>query len=276
MVSVELGLRHRGGKRTNELCFVVGVKRKSDKVKRQLPGSILGVGIDVRVAPKPKWLHAICSGGDCACPEHVNAPGKVGILGQSEAKRFLVTAMHVLVRDDFDFDLESSIHKNAVVHGCNLGASAERLGKLVSGAFNSGEDIGLVRLDASIEPGALIDTTTIALKAPLPITPEMAADQVPIRLELPGDSSLRGRLLAWPTTLTVNTPRGSATLQNLAKFEIDSEAVRPGWSGSAIFMPDGQPLSLLSLGVDATDSDKSLVYGFPIAAHWNAWTLKTL
>lgn len=273
VVSVGVGLRKRKGKSTGEPCFVAGVTRKTDRVKKLLPRELLGVLVDVQLVEKPRLLASIAPAAQCGVPGRQER-GQIGVVAQSGGKRYALTALHVLVPERIGIDVEHSPHKGIVVEGRELGASNERIGKLVKGGFDRDEDIACIELASDVEVSGVVEGTSVRLKKPRPVSTSILAQGV--RVEVPGDASVTGFLVEWPVAARFDIETGSAEFSQLAKFELRTRHVRPGWSGSVVFNDAHEPLALLSFGSDARGAVPAFGYGFPLAPHWDAWNLSPL
>lgn len=277
VVTVGVGFRECKGKRTREPCFVVGVLAKNSRAKPQLPSELMGVRIDVQKVRMPRLVSSAAGAGDCRAHGREER-GQIGMLAKSGADTFALTALHVLMKEAVGTDVPTSSLNGQVVEGnADPADPFGRIGKLVAGGFDELRDVALVKLDAGVNVSDKLVGTSIKLKAPLAFTPGFVASSPEVQVEIATAQTIRGQLKEWPVTGRFETESGHGTFDDLAKFELRTRVVRPGWSGGVIFSATSKhPLALISFAEPLSNTDVTHAYGFPLAPHWQAWGLNTL
>jgi len=275
VISVGVGFRQRNGKRTNEPCFVVTVKKGAARGKHPLPERLLGVRVDVQVGRPPKLLASAAGAGNCRAKDR-DEHGQIGMVARSGTDRFALTALHVLAREAVGQDAGAGDLKDLVIEGRLSGEQFARIGQLDKGGFDARRDIALVKLDANVDVDDKLQGTSTVLGAPLPLSTNIIGAEV--RVEVLSAPTIKGRLQEWPLSGNFDTESGPASFDGLAKFSLATPNVRPGWSGAVVFATTLEPLALISFAskADPAQGIPSFAYGFPLAPHWEVWGLSTL
>jgi hypothetical protein len=273
---VGIGYPLKNGKKERRLGIIVWVSKKRDvRAAALLPREILGVRVDVQVAPKARLLAGNRSAaGSMQCRgEGRDEFGHLGMLARRpDGKPCALTTLHVLVDEAFGDSVDAGTHRGAVVEAASFGSDFERIGKLTRGAFGAHRDDALVLLDNGVSALRNLSGATTQLGDPLPLSLHDVGAEV--RVHVPEDGTISGELDGFDVAHNFDIESGSQTFTGLLRFSLDASSVRSGWCGSVVYAKDTLvPLAMISFG---TESAPALAWGFPIAPIWSLWGLSSI
>lgn len=279
VVGVGVGLRHRAGTHTEEVCFIVSVSRKRTLSARDmLPQELFGIPVDVQQDAPAKLMAGVSSGEMCRT---VSGPsglyGRLGVVAsQPNNKHCVLTVLHVLLDLDGPVSLLPDGRDYAAVEArVHEQSTYAAIGKLREGYFSLSSDIARVALDDSTIPRSGLIGSSEKLTEPTDLTRVPLHQPVYLRAQ---NALVKGRLVQSPCPPTMINLDGNAfALHDLAAFEISDGEVEGGWSGSAIIIDNGShsPLALLTCA-KTVPGGRQLVYGFNLTPWWSLWNLQSV
>jgi hypothetical protein len=277
---VGLGLRRKKQAYSDEVAFVVAVSRKDDRerpvldAEQHLPKSLFGIPVDVQQIPMARLKLDVAGGGNLR-KTGSGGGGHIGLMARGPSgKVHALTAMHVF--DDHVKVWPPSGAPHFDVAARMFVGAWQTVGHLLTGEFDARADIASVVLANGVGAvNKLLDTDIVLGR---PIDASQVSPSLDVEIMVPGVPRLKGHLAVASFDGMFPAANGSMVFHDLMHFRIADTGIEDGWSGSVIYDPaTATPLALISFGTDTVDVDGfSHVYGFPLAAHYEAWGLKPL
>ena len=266
-----IGYPTKLGKRERRVGIIVWVdKKRSVRASSQLPKEILGVRVDVQVAPSGRLVGASAQGAMTCQGQGRTEFGHIAMLARRpDGKACALTTLHVLVDEQLGDDVDGGDHQGDVVEAGALGQSPARIGTITRGGFSSTRDIAQVVLDPTVQTTRNLGGTSTILAAPAAVTSVDIGAAV--RVVVPSEGTVDGTLDAVNVGLPFGTDQGVQEFDGLLQFGLNTAVVRKGWCGSMVFAANNRtPLAMISFGAD---SGPAIAWGFPVAPHWSLWGL---
>lgn len=278
---VGVGLRRKQQQYQDEVAFVVAVSRKDDPdhpvldAAQHLPKSLFGIQVDVQQIPMARLKLDVAGGGNTRKGGSHGGGGHIGLVARAPSgKVHALTAMHVF--DDHVQTWPPSGAPHFDVEARMFVGPWQNIGQLVDGEFSARADIASVPLAGGVGSVKELLNTSVVLGKPIDAT--QVAPAIDVEIAVPGVPRLKGHLATASFDGNFPTANGSMLFHDLMHFRIADNGIEDGWSGSVIYDPaTATPLALISFGTDTVDVDGfSHVYGFPLAASYEAWGLNPL